>query len=291
MPLSIFTARDHEILSALDRCPLTAAQFLKLSQTFSRPFGAERLVRRRLTKLEQSGLVRRATYTALAGRGTPNYYLLTPLGHRMLHGPDSPPPAKRFGQPLGPASHRHAWSLSELIVHLSVAAHRLGVQVGGFCRENSVALTDGEHTIYPDCAFQLHLTGRESFSYFVELDNSTERLASVKDIDSWERKIRVYDAVRARSTTRFRVLVFTTKSADRLTHILVLARRLVSNSQRTLVCGTTLDTFLQTQQPLTDPVFLNHRGQALSLLPAQAGQRSETQPQLIGSAIADVKPD
>jgi hypothetical protein len=287
--MSVFTARDHEILTALDRCPLTAGQFLKLSRTFSRPFGAERVLRRRMTKLEHSGLVRRATYTALAGRGTPNYYLLTPFGHRMLHGPDSPQPTKRFGQPLGPASHRHAWSLAELIVHLWIAASRLGAEVGGFCRENSVALSDGDHTIYPDCAFQLLRTGSEPFSYFVELDNSTERLASGKDVDSWERKIRVYDAVRKRTATRFRVLVITTKSADRLAHILALARRFTTNPQRTLLCGAPLDMFLQTEDALTQPLFCDHRGQAVPLLSPPPSPRNDTQTQPPARAIAQVK--
>lgn len=64
MPITVLTARDLDLLTALDRCPLTADQTVKLSRTFSLPFPGDRLLRRRMTKLAQSGLVRRATYTA-----------------------------------------------------------------------------------------------------------------------------------------------------------------------------------------------------------------------------------
>ena len=43
----LLTARDLEILTALDRCPLTAEQLLKLSQIFAAPFTSERRVRER----------------------------------------------------------------------------------------------------------------------------------------------------------------------------------------------------------------------------------------------------
>jgi plasmid maintenance system antidote protein VapI len=267
MPITLLTARDTELLTALDRCPLTAAQLIKLSHTFAVPFRCDRLLRRRMTKLGESGLVRRATYTALAGRGgTPNYYLLTPLGHRMLHGPDAALPAKRFGRPLAPASHFHTHALAEVIVHLVVAAHRAGAEMIGFCRENAVALNDGQATIYPDSAFQLVRPNGEQFSYFVELDNSTERLATEKNTESWQRKIRVYESVRSSTPTRFRVLVFATRSTARVAHILALAKSLGTNPRRTLVCGITLAAFLRTEQAVTQPVFRDHLARETALL-------------------------
>ncbi len=267
MPITVLTARDVELLTALDRCPLTAAQLVKLSQTFPLPFRADRLLRRRMSKLEHIGLVRRAMYTALAGRGgTPNYYLLTPLGHRMLHGPDARPPAKRFGHPLAPAGQYHTHALAEVIVHFVVAARRAGVEMTGFCRENTVALSDGQHTIYPDSAFQLLHPGGVRFSYFVELDNSTERLVTDKDTDSWQRKICIYESVRQSRPTRFRVLVVSTRSAERISHILSLSKMLATNPRRTLFCGTVLPTFLATEDALTQPVFCDHLGRETALI-------------------------
>lgn len=267
MPITVLTARDVELLTALDRCPLTAAQLVKYSQTLPLSFRSERLLRRRMTKLEHNGLVRRATYTALAGRGgTPNYYLLTPLGHRILHGPNASPPAKRFGHPLSPINHRHTWALAEVIVHLAVAARRCGAVMSGFCRENTVRFTDGEQAIYPDCGFQLVPPRGERFSYFVEIDQSTERLQTDKDVDSWERKIRVYEAVRDSTPTRFRVLI-TTRSAERLTHILELARRLASNPSRCLFYGAVFSELLTTDCALTEPVFRDHLARPTTLFP------------------------
>ncbi len=276
MPITVLTVRDVDLLTALDRCPLTADQSVKLSRTFSPPFPGDRLLRRRMTKLERSGLVRRATYTALAGRGTPNYYLLTPLGHRMLHGPDAATPTNRFGRPLAPASHWHTWALAEAVVHVAVAAHAVGVELTGFCRENTFQLTGGRDAIYPDCAFQLGYPGGERFSYFVELDNSTERLTSDKNIESWERKIRVYEAVRNNTPTRFRVLVFATRSTERVGHILLLARKLAANPQRTLFCGASLPEFLKTELAITQPVFRDHLGRATAIFPAARSSGSAT---------------
>jgi hypothetical protein len=295
MPITVLTVRDLDLLTALDRCPLTADQSVKLSRTFSPPFPGDRLLRRRMTKLEQSGLVRRATYTALAGRGTPNYYLLTPLGHRMLHGPDAITPTKRFGRPLGPASHWHTWALAETVVHMAVAAHAIGAELTGFCRENTFRLNDGRDTIYPDCGFQLGYQNGEQFSYFVELDNSTERLTGDKSIESWERKIRVYEAVRSTSLTRFRVLVFTTRSTERVSHILWLARKLAANPQRTLFCGVSLAEFLAAEHPLSRPLFRDHLGRPTAIFSAVRSNGMDAgycvppkQPQAVAGAIAHV---
>src|SRR5258708_4065890 len=77
---SLLTPRDLEILTALDHCPLTALQLLRLSQTFVRPFTGERRVRERLHVLCAAGRTRRWQY-ATAGTGAPGYYTLTPLGY------------------------------------------------------------------------------------------------------------------------------------------------------------------------------------------------------------------
>src|ERR1043166_6261730 len=81
---ALLTARDLDILSALDHCPLTALQLLTLSQTFVRPFTGERRVRERLQVLCTAGRTRRWQY-ATAGTGAPGYYTLTPLGYELLH--------------------------------------------------------------------------------------------------------------------------------------------------------------------------------------------------------------
>src|SRR4051812_36074936 len=97
-PNRLVTPRDIEILAALDRCPLTALQLLKLSQAFSLSFTTERRVRERLFHLCEAGRLHRRQYCAV-GQRAPNYYTLSPLGYRLLHGEEAIPPTRRiFGE-------------------------------------------------------------------------------------------------------------------------------------------------------------------------------------------------
>jgi hypothetical protein len=122
------TLRDLDILQALDRCPLTAAQILKLSVTFSQPFTNEHKVPARMRILAGCGRVHRWPY-AIAGRGGLQYYTLTRLGYRLLYGPDAPAPAKGAFSPIGVARQRHSYALAEFVVHTAVAAHARGVVI------------------------------------------------------------------------------------------------------------------------------------------------------------------
>src|SRR4051794_37648789 len=149
-PLRLLTPRDLEILTALDYAPLTARQLLKLSCTFAQPFPNERRVRDRLQALGSAGRVRRWQY-ATAGRGAPNYYTLSPLGYRLLHGVGAIPPTKRAFSPVGIAQQHHTQSLADFIVHTTVSAHRAGVRFTGFYRENTLRLKVGDECLYPDC--------------------------------------------------------------------------------------------------------------------------------------------
>jgi hypothetical protein len=70
---------------ALDRCPLTARQLLKLSRTFDPPFTTERRVRERLQQLANIGWVRSWPYATTRDGGSPHYWKLTHNGFRLLH--------------------------------------------------------------------------------------------------------------------------------------------------------------------------------------------------------------
>lgn len=248
MPIGRLTHRDLDLLAALDRAPHTAVQLLRLSAIFSERFSAERLVRRRLQQLAAAGLVRRAPLSGLAGPGgAPNAYLLSPLGYRMLYGPDATPPKKRYGKPPAVLRHRHTHALTEALVHTFVAAHGSGVQVAGFCRENTVRLVDGVECAYPDAG--------------------TERILSRKE-DSWDRKLRIYEAVRISTAVPFRLVVLTLGAGSRATHILELARTRSHNPRRSLVYAASLRSFLDDVSPLTNPLFRDHLGRNVALLPA-----------------------
>jgi hypothetical protein len=261
----LLTARDLEILTALDRCPLTAEQFLKLSQAFAVPFTDERRVRERLQQLVAAGRVRRWHYST-AGRGALGYYTLSRLGHQLLYADEAAPAAKRAFGPVGIARQFHTLRLADFIVHTAVCAQLAGLKLAGFYRENAFRLTVGEESLYPDCAFQLVTPSGFPFSFFIELDNSTEAIRSDKDRDSWERKLRLYDAFQDLTPVRFRVLVLTTRSSARVGHILDAAKAILTNPQRGLVYGAYLGDFLARPDALTSPCFRDHLGRRRALV-------------------------
>ena len=143
----LLTARDLEILTALDRCPLTAEQLLKLSRSFAAPFTSERRVRERLQQLAAAGQVRRWLY-ATAGRGALGYYTLSRLGHQLLRADEAAPAPKRAFGPVGIARQFHALRLADFIVHTATSAPRTGLKLAGFYRENALRLTVGSESLY-----------------------------------------------------------------------------------------------------------------------------------------------
>lgn len=119
MPIDLakrrLTARDVEILLALDRCPLTVQQLLKLSQTFrEQRFASPRSVQDRLQKLRQAGWVRRWPLATTSRGGLPDYCKLTLLGYRLLYGASAKPPTKRYFYEVALAHQHHTHSLSEI---------------------------------------------------------------------------------------------------------------------------------------------------------------------------------
>lgn len=137
-PRRHFTARDLDILLALDRCPLTIKQLFELSATFpGRGFGSIRSVQDRLHKMRDAGWVRCWPY-AFANRGAPPlYFKPTLLGYRLMHGEDVAPPTKRHFSEIGVARHHHTHSLAEFLVQTLRAANRRGLRLENFYRENT----------------------------------------------------------------------------------------------------------------------------------------------------------
>lgn len=263
------TARDEEVLLALDRCPLTVQQLLKLSQTFrGSPFTSVRSVQDRLQKLREAGWVNKWVY-ATAGRcGAPDYYKPTLLGYRLLYGRDASAPTKRAFTEVGLAHQHHTHCLADFIVHTLVSAHRVRVCVANYSREHSLQFVLGGECLSPDCAFDLRTPWGQQFSFFVELDNATERIRSDKDTESWQRKTRLYEQLQnQRHPQRFRVLVVATRSHERLRNILTLAADIAHNPHRSLFYGVVLQDFLAEPNPLHHPCLLDHRLMKVPLIP------------------------
>lgn len=132
--------RDIDLLTAIDRYPITSAQLCRLSQTFESPFRDENNLRRRLRALTQAGLLQSWPY-AVAGDGrSPRYFKLTREGYRLLYGTNATLPKRRYFEAIRPGHHHHTFSLAELMTHLIVSAKRHGCSIEHFARENSVCL-------------------------------------------------------------------------------------------------------------------------------------------------------
>lgn len=267
------TQRDLDILSAIALLPLTPAQLLKFSQTFQQPFTQIDDVRRRLRKLGTKGVgfIRSFPLSVPCHGSSPRYHRLTPDGFRLLHGEDDQKRCKRTCSPIGIARHIHSVALTEFIIHTAVTAKRTGVTFRNAYAENEYVISEGEETLRLDGRFTL-ATGDVSRTYNVELDNSTESILSARDGDSIERKLkrleRFDSRFDARHPDRAITLFVTTRSWDRLEHILDAAVTLLRNPDRSLIYGVHLPDFLLTETPLTSEVFLNQRRKPVALLPS-----------------------
>ncbi|MBC8113354.1 MAG: hypothetical protein H7062_03175, partial [Candidatus Saccharimonas sp.] len=65
---------------------------------------------------------------------------------------------------------------------------------------------------------------------------------------------------------RYLVLFVTTRSRDRLTHILDLAGQVMRNPQRTVFVGVALDEYLNSDDPCGAALLTDHRGLKRSLV-------------------------
>ena len=263
--------RDIQILTALERCPLTAEQLQRLSVTFVMPFRDTNNLRRRLRRMAKAGYLSSWPYAVATDGRSPRYFKLAREGYRILHGVDCRLPKRRRFEAISPAHHHHTFCLAELTVHVLVTAIRNGCAIEHFAPENSVRLECDPFTLIPDCSFVIRRPDGRTFPFVVELDNSTERVRSKLDVESIERKIRGYDAHQSvfahDDPERYLVLFVATRSQRRVQHILDLAAMVMRQPRRTVFVGTTLNSFLQCD-PFTDAVLQDHRGLKRTLVPS-----------------------
>ena len=244
---------------------MSAVQLLKLSETFAQPFRHERRLRRRLQALCEQGWVHRWVRPSASPGAPPNYYTLSAEGYRYVHGHDEPlPHPRRFG-PMAFSRIEHTEALSDFIVHAVVSAHRSRLLVGAFWRENEneLKLSSTGESLYPDATFELVVPGGRVFLFYVEVDNGSERVRSVKEVDSFARKARFYERLRD-SGERFRVLVTTTGGIERLQHMLDTAKVVAANPNRPLVYGATLAEYLAHPDPMLGTCFRDHHGRPVA---------------------------
>lgn len=263
---AVLTPRDENLFRALTRAPLTVRQLLKVSSTFDAPFTSERRLQDRLHRLWRGRLLRRWQY-ATTELGAQYYYTLSPESYRLLHGADVRLPNSRAFGPVGLARQHHTRALADFIVHTTLAAHAAAVSLTDFHRENSLCLSVRDQHLYPDCSFTLAVPGRPLLRFYVELDNGTEPLTSARERESWEQKLRFYEAYHQSRRERFRVLGLVTRSRERLQNVVETAARTISNPRRVLFYAICLRDYLAQEAPLHTPCFLDQRGAAAALVP------------------------
>jgi hypothetical protein len=72
------------------------------------------------------------------------------------------------------------------------------------------------------------------------------------------------------------VLVLTTRSADRLQHILAVASGHARNPRRLLLYAAHLGDYLLQADPIGSPCFRDHRGMPVALVPAAGATRQRS---------------
>lgn len=204
--------------------------------------------------------------------------MLARLGYQLLNGPDAPPP-KRIGKSIALARQPHTRALADFLVHALVAAHLSGVEVVPVAPENSVCLHLGEDCLFPDATIQVRGADGRTYQFYIEVDNGSQSITSSHDLECWQRKLRFYEGLRADTGQQFRVLIVSTRSDVRLTHLLGTAAALARVPARSLWYGATLEKYLASIDPLFAPCWRNHRGEAVALLPVTVRQR-ERSPEL-----------
>ncbi|QDT41757.1 hypothetical protein Pan241w_18200 [Gimesia alba] len=268
------TSRDDDILVALARCPLTAEEILKLSQTWSQPFQSLRRVQERMKDLTAAGQLHSWRYATTGPGGARLYYKLTLAGYRTVMQDDQiEPPTKRFFQEISPGRHRHQRALSQFIVQTYVAAHHRGIKVIDFHPENTFRIDCGERPLWPDTRFTLALPNGTQFSYCVELDNSTESVLSYKSADSISSKMGRYLVDMVVMPQPYRVLFAITGSPDRLRHIVDAASQYkISEQSLAPFYVVLLDDYLAHPDAFFRPCFHSPQNRNISLLRSQSRQ-------------------
>lgn len=254
---TIYTARDKQIHQLLSLTPLDTWQLLKASETFELPFGSDRKLRERMQEHVAVGWVHKFSYPTTT-TGIVNYYRLSATGYRLLHGPDAVLPHKSAFRDLSPSLQRHTRDLADVIVHTSVHAHRLGFKLLEQVGENKLSLVLGDRQQKPDHSFRL-ATPHSEFTYYDELDESTEPISSNKARESLEAKVRFHEDYQNATGERYRVRMIFAEASPRINHFLEIARK-HAKQQRTIFYAVLLENYLKHGSPLTTPIFLDHFG-------------------------------
>jgi hypothetical protein len=266
---TLYTARDQQIHEALALTPLDTQQLLKLSETFYQPFTSDRKLRERMQQHSQAGWIHTFTY-ATTSPGQLNYYKLSAAGYRILHGPRAILPKRAAFNDVSLGLQRHTRHLADVFVQTNLHAGRMGLRIFDQRGENQLPLSLGDRIQKPDYSFRLQ-TRDGTYTFYDEIDESTEPISSTKQRESLEAKIRFHEDYQNATGERYRVRVFFAKASPRIAQFLNLARK-HATQQRSIFYAVLLEDYLKHGSPLTSPVFIDHFNRLQSLVPASASR-------------------
>ena len=269
------THRDEQTLFALQKLPLTSQQLFRLSQTFSEPFPSERVLRRRMKRLEEEEIVRRFYYAFPSDGRNPAYWRLTRQSYRLINGltGEDPLPRRSFFAPMGVSLHFHTHRVSEVVVEMLTKAHENGITVEELSIEKSLALHAGEW-ITPDASLTLLTQEGRSYRFFCEIDTASERVATKQRLpSSIQKKLEFYERYRLSNPDPFRVLFVCTSSKQRALNILHFGAGLTNNHSAQSIYAAFLPDVLASNDCLTQGVFFNHRLEPTKLVSTRNHQR------------------
>lgn len=270
-----FTGRDRCLLGSLSFSPFTSRQLLTLSSTFAQPFTNDRYLRARMQILESRGLVRSFAYST-PSPGVSQYYKLSSAGYRFYYGPSAPLPSRAFFNPVSDALQEHTQAIAAFLTETIAAAHHASFVFTEFSPENGCVLESAGQKLMPDCRFALEDRRGRRYRFYVEIDAGTERLQSTKDIDSLERKARIYEQHQAECyrDCRYRVLFLALRGSRRVSQFLDLAAQQQSDPNRTVFYGAYLNDYLQSPDRLFSQLFRTTGSQTVSLLPTKLATKA-----------------
>ncbi len=285
------TPQVEDVLRLLELTPASGADILTASVSFGTaeepgPFADQRRAREKLESLVAAGLVVFYEY-ALGGRRTMKFYQLTRDGYRFLHGQDPPESYRRRFGDIAPTQREHTHDLSRLITHAVACAHRTGIRLEWASPENTFTIEAPPLNTKPDFSAVFAHSGM-AFNTFWERDRHTESIDSLTP-NSVRNKLltyeRYYDLLISRwraghfpgPRPRIRVL-FWTDTMERAEHILYAALQLAHNPRRLLVYATTMDTFLNNDDALMQPIFLDHHGRFQAMVDSHPTSRFVREP-------------
>lgn len=279
------THRDEQTLFALQKLPLTSQQLLRLSQTFSHAFPSERVLRRRMKRLEEEGILRKFYYAFPSAGRNPAYWRLTRRSYRLINkltGEDKLP-RRSFFAPMGVSLHFHTHRVAEAVVKILVDAYENEIRVDEFSVETNLSWHGGEW-ITPDASLTLLTPEGRRYRFHLELDSGSERVETKQRLpSSITKKLRLYEQYRLTHPTPFRVLFVTTSSKQRALNILNFGAGLTNNISAQSIYAVYLPDLLASENCLHERIFSNHLLNRVSLIAPAKEQLEPKSP--IGKGI------